>query len=63
MPKPIINYNKINNLKELEQVIDVCPANVFEKKGEKVIVARPNDCIGCRACESLFDNDEIEVKD
>lgn len=31
---------------------EVCPANVFDMIGGKSVVARPQDCIECRACEA-----------
>jgi len=31
---------------------EVCPANVFDIINEKADVARPEDCLECRACEA-----------
>ena len=31
--------------------IDVCPIGVFEKKADKSVVKKPDECIQCRACE------------
>ncbi|MEW6222275.1 MAG: 4Fe-4S binding protein [Candidatus Hadarchaeota archaeon] len=31
---------------------EVCPTNVFDIVNGKAIVARPADCIECRACEA-----------
>ncbi len=63
MPKPVIHYDKVKDMKKLEEVIEICPVNVFEKKKGKVIVASPEDCIGCRACESQFEKGEVTVED
>ena len=63
MPKPIIHYDKVKDSKVLEELINICPVNVFEKKKGKVVVARPDDCIGCRACESQVENGEVTVGD
>ena len=63
MPRPVIHYDKVKDNKSLEEVIEICPVNVFEKKGDRVIVARPEDCIGCRACEAQFERGEITVED
>jgi NAD-dependent dihydropyrimidine dehydrogenase PreA subunit len=30
--------------------ISVCPQNVFELKGDKSHVARPEDCVECMSC-------------
>ena len=63
MPKPIIHYDKVKDKKDLEDLIPICPTNVFEKQGNKVVVARPEDCIGCKACESSFEKGEVTVED
>jgi len=55
--KPII---KNKNAACLIDVVDMCPVNVFEKRDGKVIVANPNDCLGCMACE--LNCDGIVVK-
>lgn len=48
---PEIDYDKCTTQKVC---VEVCPVNVFEvvEEGgeEKVVVARPEDCIQCRAC-------------
>jgi len=63
MPKPTIHYEKVKDNKILEDLIDICPVNVFEKRKGKVIVARPDDCIGCKACEAQAENGEVTVED
>ena len=60
MPKPIIDYNKC---KVAKTCIDVCPMQVFEEKDGKVIVANPDDCIGCKACEVQCPEGAIKVED
>ena len=42
--------------------VAVCPVNVFDMKGDKSVVARPNDCIQCRACERSCPPEAIAVK-
>ena len=65
MPKPIINYAKC---KVTKTCVDVCPMEVFAvEKGpdgkEKVVVAKPDECIGCRACEVQCPEEAIKVED
>lgn len=35
------------------KLVDCCPAQVFEKKKNKVVVARERDCTTCRECIKL----------
>lgn len=63
MPHPIIHRDRVKDEKVLEQAMDVCPTAVFEKKKGKVVVAKPKECIGCKACESVCENNEIVVVD
>lgn len=60
MPKPVIDKKKCT---KCGTCIDVCPVNVFEKEGDEIVVKRPEDCIGCRACEVQCPEDAIKVKD
>jgi len=64
MPKPVIDYKKCTGC---FTCVDVCPMQVFEK-GEKdgkktAIVAKPDECIGCKACEVQCPVEAIKVKD
>ena len=36
-----------------DKLIGCCPASVFEKKKNKVVVARERDCTTCRECIKL----------
>jgi len=40
---------------------EVCPTNVFDIVEGKAVVARPGDCIECRACEAACPNTAISV--
>lgn len=59
MPKPMINASKCT---VCGTCMDVCPVGVFEKKG-KMKVAKPEDCIGCKACEAQCPEQAITVED
>ena len=41
--------------------VEVCPVSVFDKAGKKAKVARPQDCIQCRACEVSCPKGAIKV--
>ena len=60
MPKPTIDQSKCT---KCGTCIEVCPVQVFEKKDDKVVVAKPGECIGCRACESQCPAEAIKVED
>jgi len=60
MPKPVIDSKKCNGC---FTCVEVCPVNVFAKDGKKAKVAKPKDCIGCRACEVQCPQGAIKVKD
>ncbi len=62
MPKPIVDKKKC---KGHFLCIDVCPVNVFDKdeKAKKVKVVRPDDCIGCRACEAQCPESAVKIED
>lgn len=64
MPYPIIDYKKCTTC---GTCVQVCPVTVFETKGEgkkkKIVVAKPKDCIGCRACEAQCPVQAIKVED
>jgi NAD-dependent dihydropyrimidine dehydrogenase PreA subunit len=40
---------------------EVCPTNVIDIVKGKAVVARPNDCIECRACEAACPKGAIKV--
>lgn len=60
MPKVTIDYDKCDGC---ETCIGVCPVEVFEKQGDKVVVAKESDCIVCRACETACPKEAITVED
>ena len=60
MPKPTIDYKKCTTC---GQCVDICPVQVFSKEGKKVVVKKPSECIGCRACEAGCPAEAINVED
>ncbi|MBI4149292.1 ferredoxin [Candidatus Woesearchaeota archaeon] len=62
--KVTIHYEKVKDLKVLEEVKELCPVQVFDKDAAgKVIVARNQDCIACHACDSNSPNGEVTVEE
>jgi 2-oxoglutarate ferredoxin oxidoreductase subunit delta len=60
MPKPKIDEKKCTNC---GTCIEVCPMGVFEKGEKTAKVAKPDECIGCRACEVQCPEEAIKVED
>ncbi|MFH1399529.1 MAG: 4Fe-4S dicluster domain-containing protein [Candidatus Woesearchaeota archaeon] len=60
MPKPIIDQSKHLLCKTCAQI---CPVTVFDYKNGKTTVARPQDCIGCRACEVSCEDEAVRLVD
>lgn len=60
MPKPTIDIKKC---KGCFTCVEICPVGVFAKDGKKSKVAKPNECIGCRACEVQCSEGAIKVED
>ncbi len=60
MPKPLIDSKKCNLC---GTCVEICPMSVFKKDDDKIIVAAPNDCIGCRACEAQCAQQAIVVEE
>ena len=60
MPTVVIDYKKC---KHCGMCVDMCPVQVYGKQGEKVVIAKPKECIGCRACEVQCPHSAITIKD
>jgi NAD-dependent dihydropyrimidine dehydrogenase PreA subunit len=53
---PKIDQDKCNGCGEC---VNVCPTGALEVKKGKCVLARPNDCADCRACETACPNNAI----
>ena len=60
MPKPIIDEKKCS---KCGTCVEICPMEVFAKESDKVVVKKPKECIGCRACEVQCPKSAIKVED
>ena len=63
MPKPIIDEKKCTGC---GTCAEICPMQtIFEidKEKKKALVKKPDDCIGCRACEAQCPESAIKVED
>lgn len=46
---------KLDSTKDASHALEVCPAKVFEKKGDKVRIANSTNCILCMRCTEVSD--------
>jgi len=58
MPTPSIDEKKCTSC---GNCIQLCPMQVFKKQEEKVVVDKPKECIGCKACEVQCDKQAIKI--
>ncbi len=47
MPRPVIDSKKC---KLCKTCIEICPMEVFAEENGKIIIKKPEACIGCKAC-------------
>lgn len=55
---PVVDLGKC---KGAGQCAEVCPVNVIDIVDGKAAVARPDECIDCRACEAACPNAAITL--
>jgi len=55
---PVVDKKKCTGC---ETCVSVCPQNVFEMKGGKSHVARPENCVECGACVSSCPEGAIKL--
>ncbi len=55
---PVVDLEKC---KGASACAEVCPVNVIDIVNGKAVIARPDDCTECRACESSCPHDAIHV--
>lgn len=60
MARPAIDYSKCTSC---STCTEVCPAEVFAKEGNRVVVKNPDKCLNCKACESQCPVEAIKVLD
>ncbi len=60
-PRPYIDCEKCT---KAFICVNICPSEVFDKISDDKCpkVARPEDCINCKACENNCPSDAIRVK-
>ncbi len=60
MPRPVIDSKKC---KLCKTCIEICPMEVFAEENGKIIIKKPEACIGCKACEVQCPEGAIKVKE
>jgi len=60
MPSPTIDYKRCT---ACGTCAEICPVQVFAKEKDKVVVKKPKECIGCRACEAQCPAEAINVSE
>ena len=59
MPRPVIDKKKCT---DCGTCISICPMDVFGKDNKEVVVKKPGECIGCKACEVQCPEEAITVE-
>lgn len=57
-PRPVIDKKKCNGCKTC---IEICPMNIFVMAKGKSAAKKPEECIGCRACEAQCSVEAIKI--
>ncbi|XRP96213.1 4Fe-4S dicluster domain-containing protein [Methanocaldococcus sp. 16A] len=60
--KVTINYDLCKG-PDCAECVNACPMEVFEIQGDKVVVAREEDCTGCGVCMDVCPTNAVKVED
>jgi NAD-dependent dihydropyrimidine dehydrogenase PreA subunit len=60
MPKPNIDHSKCD---KCNNCIEMCPVQIFKDGGDKICTEKPEECLGCRACEVQCPKEAIKIED
>jgi len=50
-----------NKCKGSGECVDACPQEVMAKKGDKCVVAKPDECVDCGACVDACPNQALSL--
>ncbi|HIP15691.1 MAG TPA: 4Fe-4S dicluster domain-containing protein [Methanothermococcus okinawensis] len=62
MPSVTIDYQICKGAKECGECYNNCPMEVFTIEGDKVVVAKEEECTGCGVCEDVCPTGAVKVK-
>lgn len=59
VPNIVVN---VDNPKDFEKYIKVCPSHVFRIEGSKLVVTNPNHCTLCMQCVEKIKSDKVKIE-
>ncbi len=60
MAKIVIDNDKCEGA-DCAECVDVCPMEIFQIKGEKIIICNPEECSLCEVCMDVCPNEAVTV--